>query len=413
MQRIFSKRAAGGNMFASALLLCLIALIAGAFHEKVGEFFRATPAQNGLIVLTFLAGIGYAAAAFFRLQREFGALQRIQQRFDGIDLKWLEPAALALLPPSFAHERLSLYAEQVLRGTPPNSDAHHDRVTSSLNFRAAVLRYLAGVLIFLSLLGTFIGLLMASGAIVNIINMLPTGSDPGAKDFFDAMRGGLSKPLEGMAVAFSTSVFGIISSLILGFIHLQLAIAQDRYIVRLEAFDSAFVAPVFLKKLRDEQGALGAGAGLSLEAGAQVMRDNLVRLMTIVERTEAMQANFRDVMVAIGKEIELTNTAITRLAANQDLIREAAGAQVDLQRALADQSRLALAESQNLGQNLGRLNVQIKTGQDASHLFQDELLRTLQRELHVLGKILQDGAARPAPEKSAPRTEGFRIRAEE
>ena len=60
------------------------------------------------------------------------------------------------------------------------------------------------------------------------------------------------------------------------------------------------------------------------------MKENLDRLTGVVERTESMQANFRDVMVTLGKEIEVTNTAISRLAANQDLIRESAGRQVDM-----------------------------------------------------------------------------------
>jgi hypothetical protein len=392
MQKIFSKRAAGGNMLASIGLLVFAAVGVVRYREAVTVFFNHSPIQNTFVLLVCSIGVIHALISFFRIQLEFVELQRIQDRFNTSDLHWLEPTALAMMPTSMAHERLTFYAEQAAHNCPPNNDAHHDRVVTTLNYRSAITRYISGVLVFLGLLGTIIGLSMSIAAAATLIGNLPTGSESGTAAFFESLKTGLNALLGGMGVAFSTSVFGVITSLILGFVHLQLSAAQDRFIVRLEAFDSAYLTPAFLGKLQASGGgAVGhvTSGGFLNVSNQEALKDNLERLLIIVERTELMQANFREVMVTIYKGIEMTNAAIARLSTNQDLIREAGSAQVELLRGQNEHNRIALAEVQTTNQSLARLNSMIKSGNDMQTQAQSDLVRAIREEIQVLDKRLQ------------------------
>src|SRR5690606_41266306 len=61
--------------------------------------------------------------------------------------------------------------------------------------------------------------------------------DPGsgnASDMLNSLKAGLSAPLSGMGTAFSSSLFGLSGSLILGFLDLQAGRAQTRFYTELE-----------------------------------------------------------------------------------------------------------------------------------------------------------------------------------
>ena len=85
---------------------------------------------------------------------------------------------------------------------------------------------------FLGLLGTFWGLIETVGSVGGIINGLKVGGDADA--VFDALKEGLAAPLGGMGISFSSSLFGLAGSLILGFLDLQTSQAQNRFYTNLE-----------------------------------------------------------------------------------------------------------------------------------------------------------------------------------
>jgi biopolymer transport protein ExbB/TolQ len=132
------------------------------------------------------------------------------------------------------------------------ADSRHDAQLSALSLRSVldgvaarldegreISRYMIGLLVFLGLLGTFWGLLQTIGAVGNVVSSIDTNSNN-----FEAMMGqlriGLDAPLSGMATAFSSSLFGLAGSLILGFLDLQLGQAMGRFFNELEDWLSAF-----------------------------------------------------------------------------------------------------------------------------------------------------------------------------
>ena len=106
-----------------------------------------------------------------------------------------------------------------------------DGVAGRLDEGREISRYIIGLLVFLGLLGTFWGLLQTIGSVSAVVG----GLDLVNSDFESLMaqlRSGLDAPLSGMATAFSSSLFGLAGSLILGFLDLQLGQAIGRFSMR-------------------------------------------------------------------------------------------------------------------------------------------------------------------------------------
>jgi len=94
-------------------------------------------------------------------------------------------------------------------------------------------RYVISLLVFLGLLGTFWGLLGTIGAVSLVIGGLEVG-DGDFNLMFQTMKAGLQEPLRGMGTAFSSSLFGLGGSLVLGFLDIQANHAQNRFFNELE-----------------------------------------------------------------------------------------------------------------------------------------------------------------------------------
>jgi hypothetical protein len=107
-----------------------------------------------------------------------------------------------------------------------------DSIAIRLDEARDISRYMTGLLIFLGLLGTFWGLIETVSSVGGVINNLKVGGDASA--VFDSLREGLAAPLSGMGISFSSSLFGLAGSLVLGFLDLQMSQAQNRFHTELE-----------------------------------------------------------------------------------------------------------------------------------------------------------------------------------
>ena len=112
--------------------------------------------------------------------------------------------------------------------SPPVLRSLLDGISARLDRSRDLSRYTIGLLVFLGLLGTFWGLSQTIASIIQVISSLQIGGADIAR-MFDTLKGGLAAPLAGMGTAFSTSLFGLAGSLVLGFLDLQTAQAQNRF----------------------------------------------------------------------------------------------------------------------------------------------------------------------------------------
>ncbi|UXI68758.1 flagellar motor protein MotA [Tahibacter amnicola] len=210
-----------------AAIAALVALIA----PRLVDAFQANPFFNGIILLTLACGIAVNLRQVLMLNR---------------DIDWMEHFRRANPErPVPGKPRLLVPMARMLAGrergklalTPTSMRTVLDGVYLRLEESRDLSRYLIGLAIFLGLLGTFWGLLATIRSVSDIIGSLDVGSDAAA--MFTALKANLREPLAGMSTSFSTSLFGLASSLIVGFLDLQAGHAQNRFYNELEEWLSS------------------------------------------------------------------------------------------------------------------------------------------------------------------------------
>ena len=146
-----------------AVFLILAGFVAFILYRQIIDAFMANPGLNGLIIGVMLIGIVLAIRQVMRLFPEIRWVNTFRQAEEGV----LPPNPPILLAPmaSFisgrsAQSTLSVAATRSLL----------DSVGARLDESREIVRYLAGLLVFLGLLGTFWGLIDTVGSVGRIIS---------------------------------------------------------------------------------------------------------------------------------------------------------------------------------------------------------------------------------------------------
>ena len=210
------------------VFLALAGFVAFILHGQITRAFMANPGLNGLILGVLAVGIVLAVTTVTRLFREIDWVNA----WGGPDAG--EAPAPRLLAPM---ARLAGDGRAISTIT---LRAILDSVATRLDESREILRYLTGLLIFLGLLGTFWGLLETVGSIGDVIGAMKGGAESSV--LFEDLKAGIAKPLSGMSLSFTASLFGLAGSLVLGFLDLQAGQAQNRFYVELEDRVSAAAA---------------------------------------------------------------------------------------------------------------------------------------------------------------------------
>ncbi|HRP22747.1 flagellar motor protein MotA [Thauera sp.] len=210
-----------------AVFLALVALLAAALVPQLKHAFLANAAFNGVILFVLAIGIAVNLRQVWRLQREVLWIEDFQHAEPNSPPSGLRPVLLAPMA-----RLLSTRQRGKFNLSPTSTRSILDSVQIRLEEQRDLSRYLIGLLIFLGLLGTFWGLLVTIRSIGEIIGNMSVGTDPVA--MFEALKTKLDEPLGGMATSFSTSLFGLAGSLIVGFLDLQSGHAQNRFYNELE-----------------------------------------------------------------------------------------------------------------------------------------------------------------------------------
>lgn len=329
------------GFLAAALVLALVLIV------SITHFFLVNPALNALIFGVLLIGIVYLLRQVLQLRPEAQWFDRFRRQEPGLAVA---PAPNLLGPIAAAfgdgRKRVTINAS--------TGRALVDGLAARLDEGRETSRYLVSLLIFLGLLGTFWGLLQTVGSIGQAIRDLSvTGGDFSA--MFGDLKKGLEAPLSGMGTAFSTSLFGLAGSLVLGFLELQAGQAQGRFLLAVEDWLSS------VTKI--------GGGGPSLEAEGSVpayltallenTAENLDKLQRTLARAEEGRATANEVL---GGLTERMAVLIEHIRHGQDQIGRIADAQGELRPLLQRlaQQPIGLDESsrshlRSLDATMGRL----------------------------------------------------------
>jgi len=214
------------------VFLILCTLIVVVLYKQIWAAFLANPGLNALIIGVLLIGIALSFRQVIRLYPEINWVNGFRLADPGLAVE-RAPVLLAPMATILGDRagRMAISA-QIMRGIL-------DSIATRLEEARDISRYMTGLLVFLGLLGTFWGLIETVSSVGNVISKLNVGGDAGS--VFDSLKEGLAAPLGGMGISFSSSLFGLAGSLVLGFLDLQMSQAQNRFYTDLEDWLSTTV----------------------------------------------------------------------------------------------------------------------------------------------------------------------------
>ena len=257
--------------------LVLVGFVAMILSRPIANAYAANPGLNGLIIGVLVLGSLFAYRQVFRLFRE---------------IRWVNSLASPGGDPNAGTPRLlapmatMLNAGAGARGLSTNvTRAILDSIGTRLDEGRELNRYLVGLLVFLGLLGTFWGLLETVHSISGVIDSMKTGSD--TTSMFDDLKSGLSAPIAGMSVSFTSSLFGLAGSLILGFLDLQAGQAQNRFYTELEDFLASHVETSSASVATDD----GSRGRTALDPAEQ--RKGTAAMASLAEGIQALVSHMR------------------------------------------------------------------------------------------------------------------------
>ena len=309
-------------------LIAVIAVCALLFPQLERVFLHNVP-LNSMILGAALIGVVFIFRQVLQLDPELAWIEsykRSRQSLSRVAPRLLAPMATMLGERKDKQLSLSTMAMRTLL----------DGVSSRLDESRDISRYLVGLMIFLGLLGTFWGLLDTVSSVGTVIQSLEIGSND-VTTIFNNLKTGLERPLAGMGTSFSSSLFGLASSLILGFLDLQAGQAQNLFYNDLEEWLSS------LTRL-SSGGAIAEGetsVPAYIEALLEKTADSLDALQRTVQRGE-------DNRTAAGGHLftltERLSTLTDQMRAEQALLVKLVEGQMEMRPVLA-----RLAESAGEG----------------------------------------------------------------
>jgi len=296
-------------LFRMLVFVVLGGLIAFVLYKQVQVAFMANPALNTLILSVLAIGVVLSFRQVIRLYPEIAWVNNFRLADPGLAVE--QPPVLLAPMAAMLGRRMGRMAvsAQLMRGIL-------DSIATRLDEARDISRYMTGLLVFLGLLGTFWGLIETVSSVGGVIQGLKATGDAGS--MFDSLRQGLAAPLSGMGISFSSSLFGLAGSLILGFLDLQSSQAQNRFYTELEDWLSTTVYDQ-----AHEPGAAGTAVGFSGE-----VRTALDRLRDAVNEAGGNKA----ASTAMANLAEAIQGLVHHMRTEQQMIRDWVDAQAEQQR---------------------------------------------------------------------------------
>lgn len=365
------------------LILCVF------LYPRLEEAFATNPGLNGLIAGVLFIGIIFSIRQVTMLNPAVHWIEKLRKsessEIPGDVPKIIAPMAAMI---GESDRKLSLSAlslRTILDGIAARMDEGRE-----------ITRYFIGLLIFLGLLGTFWGLLGTIGAIKDTINNLTVGSND-ISILFEDLKEGLAAPLGGMGTAFSSSLFGLAGSVILGFIDLQAGQAQGRFFNDLEDWLCGVTKLSRGNSLAVDDEGIGGTAyvGALLEQSA----DSLENLHNVIARSEERRNEVNTAMLSLSEQLSTLSDSQTEMGAVLKKMLELFS------------SRFSGEDEKIQIKHLRNLDVQLKYLTEETVKGQNQFNDTLKSEFKLLARTLgamvdksSKAAKAPEPVSEVPET---------
>lgn len=372
-----------------AAIFC-VAVAVGIFWSRDGliPIFMTRPSINGAI--TFLLAVGIVLS-FFHLGRLLGQARHMDRLMTRLRESVGNPSysveqAIDSMDSGLVSDRCTRSLE-ALRQRSAGAEALtllSDADVEAEEGRGILVRYLIGVMILLGLIGTFWGVLLTVGGIQKVLESLEPARVSDATQFVSHLKDSMGGLLGGMSTAFSTSLFGLGCSVILGFVEVQTRRARstvlsdlDRFIVTVFLPVAADQGPDTLPTRTHTLAAEPLESELHVLASQQALADNLRRLTDVMVQQSITDEKVTNSLVEIKGMLE-------SLQQEEKLTQES----------IRDANRLRqnmIELTDGLGQHLERLVKETRLGRDGAEVIGRGLLDRIKLEGEITNKTLSMG----------------------
>lgn len=361
-----------------AAVASAVALLSGPLIEA----FEANVALNTVILVVLAWGVIHTFRNAGSLGREIRWIENFRRDqasvASGPSPRLLSPMATMLGERRGGRFTLSTVAMRTLL----------DGIWSRLDERRELSRYIIGLLVFLGLLGTFWGLLETVRSIGGVISGLSaTGGD--VSNVFEDLKAGLQSPLSGMGTAFSSSLFGLAGSLVVGFLELQAGQAQNRFYNDLEEWLSGLT--------RLGSGGIGSEGDASVPAYIQALlektADSLERLERTIGRAESSRGATDKHLQELTEKLRVLGD---QMRAEQNILIKLAEGQAELKPVL---TRLAegVGGDPAVRQAVRSMDQTLSRIAEDSSAGRAQFLEELRGEIRLLARTVAAAAGQSAP----------------
>ncbi len=310
------------------LFVALASCVGVIIYGPIVEAFQSNPALNGVILGTLGFGVIYTFQQVLRLYPEIRWVNEFRIADPGLAA---ERSPVMLAPMATLLRRRQGQAAI----TTAAMRSLLDSIAARLDESRETTRYMVGLLVFLGLLGTFWGLMQTVQSVSTTINSLNPASGESSA-LFEELKTGLAAPLTGMGIAFSSSLFGLAGSLIVGFLDLQASQAQTRFYNELEEWLSGIT-----ELSPESSAAVVAGQPAQMRFAMLDMQRTMTDLAEKIEQGMARNNN-SEAMLELSRGID---RLVKQMRAEQKVVREWVDEQAHQQNALAnvlrEQNKLA------------------------------------------------------------------------
>lgn len=383
-------------------VLAVATLVAFLSKPLLAAFLTNAP-LNGLILGVFVIGIAFNLRQVLLLDPEVAWLETFRR--DRVAASGARPPRLLGPMATMLGERREKFTLSAL-----STRSLLDGISSRLDESRDLSRYTIGLLIFLGLLGTFWGLMETVGSIRGVIAGLSVAGGDLATTFNELKRG-LETPLGGMGTAFSSSLFGLAGSLVLGFLDLQAGQAQNRFYNDLEEWLSSLT--------RLSSGALSMEGDQGVPAYVQALLEQTAESLENLQRTLARGEEGRiaatNNLLALGERI---GTLTDHMRTEQALMLKLAEGQAELRpvlmrlaEAYSTQARPAAAPAspaaaldETTRGHIRNIDLYMARLVEDLHSGRDQTVQQIRSEIKLLARTI--AAAREGGDRSPPGPSG-------
>ena len=282
------------------LLLSLVSSLLFFHFATLKSFFLTNQTLNSIILAVLAIGIIFILKQLFNLSNELSWLNNVTKQSSTTKLSARSPRLLKYLDNYIKEHSGNLIFSQSSMKTVMES------LEGRLIESREISRYMIGLTIFLGLLGTFWGLLETINSVSTTVSSLDFSEN--TQKLFKVLKEGLEKPLSGMGTAFSSSLFGLGGSLILGFLDLQSNQAQNRFYNEIEEKLAERTKFSLMNMDNNEKKNL---APAYIESLIEVTTENLKKSTAVIEKQNSHQESISKSILDINRVIS-ENTSLNK-----------------------------------------------------------------------------------------------------